>query len=184
MIFFLLFLTSQGKGTCKTYWLISAVKRPSVKVSKHLHSNGQPLMNYLHTPGHHFGSNSSLNLKRTDSLRRSMKGNSPNPIKKSWHKADDESAALLNQTTVWSGCSEILEMFRKYSRCLGNAREILELFRICSRCFGSTRLEMFRMCSRCFGNTRDVSEILEMFRKCSRSLGCSGCLGFAGYSIC
>ena len=91
----------QGKGTCKTYWLISAVKRASIKVNKLLHPNGQPLMNYLNTPGHHFGSNSSLNLKRTDSLRRSMKGSSPNPVKKSWHKGDDESAALLNQTSVW-----------------------------------------------------------------------------------
>ena len=97
----MLFSWSQGKGTWKTYWLLSAVKRPSCKVNKHLHPNGQPFMNYLSTPGHHFGSSSSLNLKRTDSLRRSMKGNSPTPIKKSWHKTDEESAALLNQTTVW-----------------------------------------------------------------------------------
>lgn len=90
----------KGKGTCKTYWLISAVKRTSNKVNKLLHPNGQPLMNYLNAPGHHLGSNSSLNnLKRTESLRRSMKA-SPNPVKKSWHKADDESAALLNQTSV------------------------------------------------------------------------------------
>lgn len=89
----------KGKGTCKTYWLISAVKRTSNKVNKLLHPNGQPLMNYLNAPGHIRGSNSSLNLKRTESLRRSMKA-SPNPVKKTWHKADEESAALLNQTSV------------------------------------------------------------------------------------
>ena len=90
----------QGKGTCKTYWLISAVKRPSIKVNKLLQPNSQALLNYLQAPGSHFGSNSSLNLKRTDSLRRSMKGNvSPNSMKK-WHKTEDESVALLNQTVV------------------------------------------------------------------------------------
>lgn len=90
---------------CKTYWLISATPRPSKKTNKLLHPNGQPIMNYLNAPGHPFGSNSSINLKRTDSLRRpGGKTSSPIPVKKSFHKtvADDESAALLNQTPVWA----------------------------------------------------------------------------------
>lgn len=93
----------KGKGVCKTYWLISATPRTSKKTNKLLHPNGQPIMNYLSAPGHPFGSNSSINLKRTDSLRRpGGKTSSPIPVKKSFHKtvADDESAALLNQTPV------------------------------------------------------------------------------------
>lgn len=114
------FVILQGKGTWKTYWLISAVKRPSIKVrdKQHLHPNGQPLMNYLNAPGHHFGSNSSLNIKRTDSLRRSMKGNSPALIKKTWHnKTDDESAALLNQTTVWWPVRVFAQMMSDFLDC-------------------------------------------------------------------
>ncbi|XP_068761985.1 atrial natriuretic peptide receptor 1-like [Montipora capricornis] len=93
----------KGKGTWKTYWLISAVPRLSKKANKLLHPNGQPLMNYLNTPGHHFGSNNSINLKRADSFRRSAgKTVSPVPVRKNCLKtvADDESAALLNQTPV------------------------------------------------------------------------------------
>lgn len=92
----------KGKGTCKTYWLISAVPRPTKKVNKLLQPNGQPIMNYLNTPGHHFGSNNSLNLKRADSIRRSAKNVSPCPMKKNLHKPvpDEETAALLNQTSV------------------------------------------------------------------------------------
>ena len=116
------FVILQGKGTWKTYWLISAVRRPSIKVrdKQHLHPNGQPLMNYLNTPGHHFGSNSSLNIKRTDSLRRSMKGNSPALMKKSWHKTDDESAALLNQTTVWWRVLVFARMMNDFLACCFN----------------------------------------------------------------
>lgn len=93
----------QGKGTWKTYWLISAVPRLSGKVNKLLHPNGTPLVNYLQTPGHHFGSNSSLNLKRQDSMRRGGKNISPSPMKKNMHKVtiEDETTALLNQTSVW-----------------------------------------------------------------------------------
>lgn len=93
----------QGKGTWKTYWLISAVPRLSGKVNKLLHPNGTPLVNYLQTPGHHFGSNSSLNLKRQDSMRRGGKNISPCPMKKNMHKVtiEDETTALLNQTSVW-----------------------------------------------------------------------------------
>lgn len=96
------YLCFQGKGTCKTYWLISAVPRPTKKVNKLLQPNGQPIMNYLNTPGHHFGSNNSLNLKRADSIRRSAKNVSPCPMKKNLHKPvpDEETAALLNQTSV------------------------------------------------------------------------------------
>ena len=93
----------QGKGTWKTYWLISAVPPLSGKVNKLLHPNGTPLVNYLQTPGHHFGSNSSLNLKRQDSMRRGGKNISPSPMKKNMHKVtiEDETTALLNQTSVW-----------------------------------------------------------------------------------
>ena len=162
------FVVFQGKGTCKTYWLISAVKRTSNKVNKLLHPNGQPLMNYLNAPGHHLGSNSSLNnLKRTESLRRSMKA-SPNPVKKSWHKADDESAALLNQTSVWPlwprlGAisvnalnlvmvrsprqERVREIVRKSSTCSGIARE--EFWEICQRC------------QRCLGNEENILDLLE-----------------------
>ena len=150
-----LFVFVQGKGTCKTYWLISAVKRPVCKVNKHLHPNGQPLINYLNAPGHNFGSNSSLNVKRADSLRRSIKGNSPSPTKKLWHKTDGESAALLNQTTVWWIFVDIaLRRFAislhvvlsiGYRQRRGNARIIAEI------------PEMFRY----------ISEVVEVPRKCS-----------------
>lgn len=93
----------QGKGTWKTYWLLSAVPRLSNKVNKLLHPNGAPLMNYLQTPGHQLGSNSSLNLKRQDSMRRGGKNISPSPMKKNMQKVtiEDETTALLNQTSVW-----------------------------------------------------------------------------------
>ena len=161
------FVVFQGKGTCKTYWLISAVKRTSNKVNKLLHPNGQPLMNYLNAPGHHLGSNSSLNnLKRTESLRRSMKA-SPNPVKKSWHKADDESAALLNQTSVWPlhDLERFLWTLYNLVKVRGPRQErVREIVRKSSTCSGIAReefREICQRCQRCLGNEEDILDLLE-----------------------
>lgn len=81
-------------------------------------------MNYLSAPGHPFGSNSSINLKRTDSLRRpGGKTSSPIPVKKSFHKtvADDESAALLNQTPVWAKGGQPPPLLTTWWICRGHA---------------------------------------------------------------
>lgn len=161
------FVVFQGKGTCKTYWLISAVKRTSNKVNKLLHPNGQPLMNYLNAPGHHLGSNSSLNnLKRTESLRRSMKA-SPNSVKKSWHKADDESAALLNQTSVWPLHDLERFLWTLYNLVMVSWSKTREGSGDCSEIF-----DRFWYCSRRI--LRDLSEVPKMSRKWREYFGLVG----------
>ncbi|XP_048576329.1 atrial natriuretic peptide receptor 1 isoform X2 [Nematostella vectensis] len=84
----------KGKGNMHTYWLVDIKdKKPFPKRKPRLGSNSvdSPLLSLPGFSKAAFGSNSSLGIKRSPSVRRSFKAPiSGSPILRRWHRFEDE----------------------------------------------------------------------------------------------